>query len=485
MTSFDYVDIPPYATRLQPASTRKASPPRAARRFTTSLPQTDAPGLHAPDSPPASPTVVRSGGGGAGGLLISSLSTALLAPTIPGGATNVRAAAAGVPAVLLTAKDPLSIPITTNHFRRFVPRVGPVFWLQDRIEEIVLWRCGNVYTCAWMAGYAFICIFPRLVLLIPNVILISILLSKYPKENAAQPTEAQAPVLPPLPREGSADWLANVQAIQNLMGAYSDGYDFVLPHLEPLLSHTSTSRLILLISILGTLGSIPFLPLLPLRPIALTAGLLPLVFTHPWVLARLPLLILTIHSLATQKRVPDYFRRLRDNDALSDAVWHAPLREVVLFENERRAPATPAHSAPVQTASPVGFDDARMFFPETGAIVIPATEGGWSKSHLRPGERVGWTRGADGWSGVGDGQVSNLTFTLEDGWRFVETEDWRPDLTASWVECGCDDFGWVYTNDAWQDPRPAPLDDWRQTGATRRRRWTRRIYLPNTKADEK
>lgn len=27
--------------------------------------------------------------------------------------------------------------------------------------------------------------------------------------------------------------------------------------------------------------------------------------------------------------------------------------------------------------------------------------GTWSKTNLRPNERVGWTRGRDGWSGVG------------------------------------------------------------------------------------
>ncbi|KAG8757293.1 hypothetical protein FRC14_002176 [Serendipita sp. 396] len=28
---------------------------------------------------------------------------------------------------------------------------------------------------------------------------------------------------------------------------------------------------------------------------------------------------------------------------------------------------------------------------------------------------------------------SNLTFTLEPGWHFVNTEDWRSDMTGSWV----------------------------------------------------
>ena len=90
---------------------------------------------------------------------------------------------------------------------------------------------------------------------------------------------------------------------------------------------------------------------------------------------------------------------------------------------------------------------------------------------------------------------SNLTFALEPGWAFVETEDWRPDLVGSWVAPGMVDTsewlprtitgrmladwmadGWVYNNDAWLDPHSAPLDEWRATGMTRRRRWTRRIY---------
>ena len=38
--------------------------------------------------------------------------------------------------------------------------------------------------------------------------------------------------------------------------------------------------------------------------------------------------------------------------------------------------------------------------------------------------------------------------------------------------------GWVYTNDAWLEPRVAPSEEWKVVGGmTRRRRWTRRIYL--------
>jgi len=43
--------------------------------------------------------------------------------------------------------------------------------------------------------------------------------------------------------------------------------------------------------------------------------------------------------------------------------------------------------------------------------------------------------------------------------------------------------GWIYTNDAWLDPRPAPLEEWKPAGGmTRRRRWTHRIYYTGSLA---
>lgn len=85
---------------------------------------------------------------------------------------------------------------------------------------------------------------------------------------------------------------------------------------------------------------------------------------------------------------------------------------------------------------------------------------------------------------------------LEPGWAFVDTEDWEPDYLAKWSRNGADQGtpylltalraeylmifihrldGWVYTNDAWLDPQPHPVEEMMKAGMTRRRRWTRRI----------
>jgi len=177
-----------------------------------------------------------------------------------------------------------------------------------------------------------------------------------------------------------------------------------------------------------------------------------------------------------------------DDDRLDDRHWGAEMREVELWENERWAPGPgPASSSSLQVQDDpgdAGEDESEGL--DGGSGVAAAGSGTWSKTHLRPSDRAPWTRGRDGWSGVGGEVSSNLTFSLAPGWAFVETEGWRPDAVGSWVcaasksgdpVCGSDENGWVYTNDVWADPHRAPLESWKASGMTRRRRWVRRVYF--------
>lgn len=83
-----------------------------------------------------------------------------------------------------------------------------------------------------------------------------------------------------------------------------------------------------------------------------------------------------------------------DDDRLEDKHWRSELREVELFENERWAPGS---TAPVGIgATAVGEDGTITSFAEPTV----ALGGTWAKGNLRPGERLAWTRGRDGWSGV-------------------------------------------------------------------------------------
>ncbi|KAI0712486.1 integral peroxisomal membrane peroxin-domain-containing protein [Earliella scabrosa] len=458
MATMDYVEIPSYATRLR--SDSPSTDLRPAPKIVTSLPRPEHSPVRSSSSPastqPMSPS--RVGGSNLTSILLTSaLQLPANTPTTP----RTYGKAKDAPR-LLSTRDPLSIPITTVNFRRFVARAGSIFWLQDRVEEIVLWKRSWKYTLVWMAAYAFLCYFPRLILLLPHAIVLSVLLAMHPVTRGREQVgnlspKVVQPMPPTLPSEGSADWLANLQAIQNLMGAVSDGHDFAV-QLVPYLTWSSPySGLILTSAIVTLFAMIPLVYMLPMRATCLVGGLLPFAFTHPFTQhTLLPTLQSGLGPLATYVHACVF--RLIDNDNLEDRHWRTELREVELYENERWAPG------------PSGSSDD-----------VTKAEGTWSKNHLKAGERKAWTRGRDGWSGVSDdgsGEVSNLTFSLAPGWLFVETEDWRPDLEGVWADgVGADENGWVYTNDVWLQPHPHPVEEWKSAGGmTRRRRWTRRIY---------
>ena len=139
--SMDYVDIPSGAHRLSPNDARSTQP---QPRIQTSV--TPAHSSTTPTEPTISPAKT----------MLSNLPAMLLASTA-GIPTTGNISGQQGPGFLISTRDPLSIPITTVNFRRFVSKVGPVFWLQDRIEEILMWKRGWKVTTVWMATYAFLC----------------------------------------------------------------------------------------------------------------------------------------------------------------------------------------------------------------------------------------------------------------------------------------------------------------------------------------
>lgn len=433
MAVFEYVDIPASATLLP-------SDHHADIKVQTSFPPTSHAAAADGQTPPSS--AQRTVFGNLPGLLLASS----LQISTNHSTENPRNVSQ-----LMSTRDPLSVPTTTVNFRRFISKIGPVFWLQDRIEEIITWRKGWKVTVLWMAVYSFLCYYPRLILLLPNAVILAIIIVSHPQragpgtdsfiiEGIQPPPRGQA-------REGSAEWLANIQGIQNLMGTVADLHDAGFPYLLHLMFATPYTPYIFSIISLSTILALPFLSFVPLRPLFLIGGLVPFAVAHPFIQRTFSLIFSTLPLRYCRARLV----RLIDNDGLKDRHWQSELREVELFENERW---------------------------------VPGEGTGWSKTNLKTGERVAWTRGRDGWSGItadGGGDVSNLTFLLEPGWLFVETEDWRADIEAKWSQGGADDSGWVYTNDAWLEPHASPVAEWKTQGSmTRRRRWTRRIYLDPT-----
>lgn len=154
MNVLDYAEVPLCAALLPPTQDvdKKQKGSRLNIRPVALDPVAGASGhgAEAYKSPPLSPTIPKANPFSFSNILISS---AINFPTSPPPNTNHGT---GAPS-LLTNKDPLALQITTANFRRFVSRVGFVFWLQDRIEEILMWRKGWKYTSAWLVGYGVIC----------------------------------------------------------------------------------------------------------------------------------------------------------------------------------------------------------------------------------------------------------------------------------------------------------------------------------------
>ncbi len=156
MATLDYIDIPSCATRLEDSENIQP-----AQKILTSLPHSDPPD---PNGHRRSSSLSVSGFAATPMAFIPQI----LMGSIPTGPSTNSTDGASQPiipqkkfqpekATLLSSRDPLSLPIMTNNFKRFVAKVGPVFWLQDRAEEILFWKRGWKRTTTWMALYTFLC----------------------------------------------------------------------------------------------------------------------------------------------------------------------------------------------------------------------------------------------------------------------------------------------------------------------------------------
>ncbi|KAK7025128.1 integral peroxisomal membrane peroxin-domain-containing protein [Favolaschia claudopus] len=500
MATLDYIEVPASASRLRQSSGDNSSHEvRRVPKIVTALPHPPPAPLHRRTDSTSS---ITSPSKTSAVNLLPQLLLSTLPP--PQNSANPREKQLLTNNNTLLSQTPLSVPILTVNFKRFVERVGPIFWLQDRIEEIVLWKRGWKVTGVWIAVYAFFCYFPRLLFLLPQIFLIGIILATHPETTHKPPPAPEAPA-----ETGTVDWQANIQAIQNLMGLIAEAEIAIQPYIPYFTNrkpHTPHILALLVVSLLPMLILVS-LPAFPVRSICLFLGIAPLLLTHPTIRVLLPSLYTTASSHLEASPIVKRLRaklfpgsstyapaswksfavRLLDDSNLTDQCWIAEMRAVELFENER-------FGGREFLLLPLSILHCTHFIHSADEAHRE-----WNKTNLRDGERTGWTRGRDGWSGVGGqgGVSSNLTFSLDPGWAFVTTEDWRTDLEAQWAKdtsggdaaAGgaeadvADEDGWVYTNDAWTAQRP-PSASYSPSvgGVTRRRRWIRRIWYDHNKA---
>ena len=221
--------------------------------------------------------------------------------------------------------------------------------------------------------------FPRLILLIPHAIALGILLATHPSLQSPpnSPDTSSAP--PANAAEGSVDWQANLQGIQNLMGALSDLNDALMP-LMPHITHASPyTPIIFTLAVISGLVLLLALPFIPLRIMALVGGLTPFVLSHP--IMRFQILPSLLPQFINSKPLRNQLTRLIDDDKLEDRHWASELKEVEIWENERWSSEAKGGN-------------------------------GWSKTYLRSGERSAWTRGRDGWGGVKEDGTGDVRYAI-------------------------------------------------------------------------
>ncbi|EGG12104.1 uncharacterized protein MELLADRAFT_59314 [Melampsora larici-populina 98AG31] len=133
-------------------------------------------------------------------------------------------------------KESLSLQTTTINFKNFVSKSDPIFWFQDRVEDILTWKDAlrtTFWACLWawlrlslclisinhdsiltilLDPFAFLGINPIFFILLPNLAIIAILLSAYPKSNEIDSKEAvinlneqHDPLPTNEPKEGSVE----------------------------------------------------------------------------------------------------------------------------------------------------------------------------------------------------------------------------------------------------------------------------------------
>jgi hypothetical protein len=416
-------------------------------------------------------------------------------------------------------KAPLSVATTAVNFRGFVQKSGPLFVFQDAVESTLMWDDWP-WTTLWMGIWAVVSLYPRLFLCVPPAIALTIMCNTYfirfpltHEDRNKAPCDAlrasfnvpdmlrdepRAPPIEPRPvKEGELKYFMHMRDIQNMMRLIIDGYDNISPVVKYLnWSDVPRTLRIFQICIVALIAAYFVAPLIPWRLAAFFGGELVLVAHHPWLKPAMEAVKKQsrdspsrFKSLQRQHRFKQRLIDMLDEDRLPEFVWQRGWKDVEMFENQRYQPGRRSVSSDLN----------------------------WSSRHLRADERRPWTRGIDGYSvditAPSDFplRADDVDYQLDEGYEWIEGENWRIDWGGAWSSVGVDDHGYVYTDASWCHPAPyaygtdesAPKSPfyWSQDedenqstdmdsdlsalAVTRRRRWLRRAVRVNNSGSSK
>ncbi|KAI8971100.1 integral peroxisomal membrane peroxin-domain-containing protein [Pilobolus umbonatus] len=360
---------------------------------------------------------------------------------------------------------PLNPQNTAKNFSRFVSRCGPMFSFRDSVLLLLSWD-RPIDTLAAMLIYCLICLYPKLLLFGPHIVILNIIITAYykrygntsnnPGTHSKRPSMATASstdtAIPnrrfsfatslfPTSDESSPEYLRNMQNLQNMMGEMSDLYD---------MSAASASRVdwsseaetmhILQMVIIALFAQLILVWLIPLNIVFMILGIC--VF-----------LTNTRFAKFVMKELVPLMAELKQTNMNPIAHWYTQaekkldekesLRELSLYENQR-------------------------WWPGSGFV-----------PHMLPNERGLWSNS----SGSSE-YPTKEEFPAPEGYYWAE-DNWRIDTTGPWIDDTlCIEMivqpetgGWVYTDNDWKQTDATPSgskDVTENKRVTRRRRWIRK-----------
>ncbi|KAJ3414824.1 hypothetical protein HDV05_005981 [Chytridiales sp. JEL 0842] len=364
--------------------------------------------------------------------------TVSLAPTTTTTATNnnfvqdlIANTALSSASMKKERKDaPLNLLSTTpRNFTRFVARLGPVVDAFDAITEIMTWKDPSRTLVALLA-YIILCIFPTLFMILPQFGLVVIITRNYYNKTKQEVTKKRSGGAYTTISTTSAQYLRNMQFIQNQMGMFATVHDEISANLRLIdWSSEEDTMQVLRVVVGSAVGVVVTLHLIPFNYIMLLAGLA--AFSSNTALFR----------AASTTLPPVIMRNLQDKvTQLKDGILISSL------SSGANSSKTSVNISTVQL-----YENQRWW---AGLGWIP---------HLLRSERAAWS---DETGSVTKPAKEEFELPSSDvgSWTWVDP-DWRLDL--GWAEV--DEGGWRYTDHLWQIPKSkATLGS-----LTRRRCWVR------------
>jgi hypothetical protein len=276
-----------------------------------------------------------------------------------------------------SGKPGLSLNLMTRNFRRFsaryvldlcchpllseltasLPRVGVVFLVQNKIEDVLTWR-NPIESISAMTIFSLVTLDPRLLLSVPFFILMFALLipayetrhppppsaiSKAPAEVVQAYSPASQPGKPA--PELSRDFFMNMKDIQNSMEDFSDLYDAIRNWVLKVttFSNEPLSSTVLAFSFLATVGLLLFIQFFPVRYLILVAGNALILFCHPSIKRFVMTTYITPEQIERIKREIDQFA---EEDYIAPPKPSEIIHEVEIFESQRLLPPRPPKHFP-------------------------------------------------------------------------------------------------------------------------------------------